>query len=146
MLPFGSRLNVEGTHHVSQHCARFAYACLHCRSISSTGADSLCPLAGYFAGSLKEFSVKLVYPGSPFEQKVWNALLSIPFGSTASYEDVAKKIKSPKSSRAVGRANGFNRIAIVIPCHRVINKSGELGGYGGGLWRKKMLLELERKV
>ena len=101
-------------------------------------------LAEYFEGKRKTFSVKLVYPGSPFEQKVWDALLKIPFGSTASYEDVAKKIGSPKSSRAVGRANGCNRIAIVIPCHRVINKSGELGGYGGGLWRKKMLLELEQ--
>ncbi len=102
-------------------------------------------LAEYFEGKRKKFSVKIVYPGSPFEQRVWNMLLTIPFGSTASYEEIAKKIGVPKSSRAVGRANGFNRIAVVIPCHRVINKSGELGGYGGGLWRKKMLLDLERK-
>lgn len=101
-------------------------------------------LKEYFEGARKTFSVKLVFPGSPFEQKVWNALLKIPSAATASYEDVAKMIGKPKSSRAVGRANGFNRISIVIPCHRVINKNGELGGYGGGVWRKKMLLALER--
>ncbi len=101
-------------------------------------------LGEYFAGKRDAFSVKLVYPGSPFELKVWNALRQSPYGMTASYEDIAKKIGVPKSSRAVGRANGFNRIAIVIPCHRVINKSGELGGYGGGIWRKKMLLALEQ--
>lgn len=98
----------------------------------------------YFNGKRKIFSVPLIYPGSPFEEKVWNQLLTIPFGTTVSYEEIAKSIGSPKSSRAVGRANGCNRIAIVIPCHRVINKSGELGGYGGGLWRKKKLLELEK--
>ena len=101
-------------------------------------------LKEYFEGKRETFSLPLVYPGSPFEQKVWNTLLKIPYGSTVSYEDIAKKIGVPKSSRAVGRANGFNRIAIVIPCHRVINKSGELGGYGGGLWRKRMLLALEQ--
>ncbi len=102
-------------------------------------------LEEYFRGNRKTFSVPLVSPGTPFEQKVWNELLNIPYGQTASYEKIATKIGSPGSSRAVGRANGFNRIAIVIPCHRVINKNGELGGYGGGLWRKKMLLELEQK-
>lgn len=99
----------------------------------------------YFAGERKTFSVKLTFPGSPFEQKVWGALLKIPCGQTASYEDVAAMIGAPTASRAVGRANGMNRIAIVIPCHRVINKDGELGGYGGGVWRKKMLLALEQR-
>jgi AraC family transcriptional regulator, regulatory protein of adaptative response / methylated-DNA-[protein]-cysteine methyltransferase len=102
-------------------------------------------LTEYFAGKRKRFSVKLAYPGTPFEQRVWNVLLTIPYGATVSYEDIAKTLGSPKASRAVGRANGFNRISIVIPCHRVINKNGELGGYGGGLWRKKMLLELEQE-
>ena len=83
-------------------------------------------------------------PGSPFEERVWRALCEIPFGETRSYEDVARVVGSPKGVRAVGRANGLNRIAIVIPCHRVVNKSGELGGYGGGLWRKRRLLHLER--
>lgn len=100
-------------------------------------------LKEYFDGKRREFSVALVFPGSPFEEKVWNALLKIPAGTTASYHDVARMIGTPQSSRAVGRANGMNRIAIVIPCHRVINKNGRLGGYGGGVWRKKMLLALE---
>lgn len=101
-------------------------------------------LEQYFAGTLKKFSLKFIYPGTPFQERVWNALLKIPYGTTVSYEDIAKKIGSPKASRPVGTANGLNRIAIVIPCHRVVNKSGELGGYGGGLWRKQMLLRLER--
>ncbi len=101
-------------------------------------------LKEYFDGQRTTFSVSLVVNGSPFEQNVWNALLKIPCGATASYEEIAKMIGSPKSSRAVGRANGMNRIAIVIPCHRVINKNGELGGYGGGVGRKKTLLALEQ--
>lgn len=101
-------------------------------------------LGEYFEGKRDTFSLNLVYPGSPFEMKVWNELLKIPYGATISYEAIAKTIGSPQSSRAVGRANGFNRISIIIPCHRVINKNGELGGYGGGLWRKRMLLELEQ--
>lgn len=101
-------------------------------------------LKEYFGAKRQKFSTKLVYPGTPFEEKVWNVLLKIPYGSTVSYEEIAKMTGSPKSSRAVGRANGFNRVSIVIPCHRVINKNGELGGYGGGLWRKKMLLALEQ--
>jgi len=101
-------------------------------------------LTAYFDGSLRKFSVHLVYPGTDFQQKVWNQLLRIPFGTTVSYEDIARRIGSPKAHRAVGHANGLNRISIVIPCHRVVNKSGELGGYGGGLWRKRKLLDLEQ--
>lgn len=101
-------------------------------------------LADYFNGSLKRFSVPLVYPGTDFQQSVWKQLLRIPYGKTVSYEGIARKIGSPSSHRAVGNANGLNRIAIVIPCHRVVNKSGELGGYGGGLWRKQKLLALEQ--
>ncbi|MBX7152531.1 methylated-DNA--[protein]-cysteine S-methyltransferase [bacterium] len=100
-------------------------------------------LGEYFKGERKKFDVPLIYPGTPFEEKVWNALLKIPYGETRSYEELAKVVGSPLGQRAVGRANGLNRIAIVIPCHRVVNKSGELGGYGGGLWRKQRLLELE---
>lgn len=101
-------------------------------------------LKKYFDGSLSKFTVPLIYPGSEFQQKVWKQLLKIPFGKTLSYEDMAVRIGSPKAQRAVGHANGLNRIAIIIPCHRVVNKNGELGGYGGGLWRKQRLLELER--
>lgn len=98
----------------------------------------------YFAGTRSKFTVPLIFPGSAFEQKVWKALLTIRPGTTASYQDIARRIGDPRAVRAVGRANGMNRIAILIPCHRVINKDGSLGGYGGGVWRKKRLLELER--
>ena len=98
----------------------------------------------YFRSQRREFSVPLVYPGTPFQSKVWNALRQIPFGSTICYEELARRIGSPEGQRAVGHANGQNPIAIVIPCHRVINKDGKLGGYGGRLWRKRLLLGLER--
>jgi AraC family transcriptional regulator of adaptative response/methylated-DNA-[protein]-cysteine methyltransferase len=103
-------------------------------------------LAGYFAGSTRGFSAPLVYPGTPFQRRVWDGLLAIPYGETRSYEDVAVVVGHPKAVRAVGPANGCNRIAIVIPCHRVVNKSGALGGYGGGLRRKQFLLDLERSA
>jgi O-6-methylguanine DNA methyltransferase len=75
---------------------------------------------------------------------VWRTLLEIPYGETWSYRDVAARIKQPGATRAVGTANGMNRIAIVIPCHRVVNADGRMGGYGGGVWRKQFLLDLER--
>jgi AraC family transcriptional regulator, regulatory protein of adaptative response / methylated-DNA-[protein]-cysteine methyltransferase len=100
-------------------------------------------LAEYFQGARKSFGVPVDAPGSPFEEKVWRALLTIPYGQTWSYFDLANRIGDPAAVRAVGTANGKNRIAIVIPCHRVVNKDGRLGGYGGGLWRKQFLLDLE---
>ena len=100
-------------------------------------------LDSYFAGRLKQFSVPLVFPGTPFQVRVWQELLRIPYGNTWSYEELAHRVGSASGQRAVGHANGTNRIAIVIPCHRVVNKSGKLGGYGGGLWRKQYLLDLE---
>ncbi len=101
-------------------------------------------LRGYFAGTVTRFDVPVVAPGTPFEERVWAELVKIPCGETRSYEDVAIALGNRAAVRAVGRANGLNRIAIVIPCHRVVNKSGELGGYGGGLWRKRRLLHLEQ--
>lgn len=101
-------------------------------------------LEAYFAGKLKEFSVPLVYPGSRFQVRVWSELLRIPYGQTRSYQQLAIALGLPGGSRAVGRANGTNRISVVIPCHRVINANGGLGGYGGGLDRKRRLLALER--
>jgi len=101
-------------------------------------------LSEYFAGTRREFTVPLVYPGTPFQVKVWNALRQIPYGETYSYEKLAWAVGAPGAQRAVGHANGQNRLAILIPCHRVVNKDGKLGGYGGGLWRKRLLLDLER--
>jgi AraC family transcriptional regulator of adaptative response/methylated-DNA-[protein]-cysteine methyltransferase len=101
-------------------------------------------LTSYFAGELQTFRVPLVYRGTPFEERVWRELTRIPYGETISYAQLAERVSSPGAQRAVGRANGMNRIAIVIPCHRVVNADGKLGGYGGGLWRKNWLLNLER--
>lgn len=103
-------------------------------------------LADYFAGSLEAFSVPLVYPGTPFQRQVWEQLLAIPYGQTRSYEQMAAAVGRPKAVRALGSANGSNRMAILVPCHRVVNKNGALGGYGGGLWRKQYLLDLERSA
>ena len=101
-------------------------------------------LKQYFAGERQHFEVPVVYPGTPFQERVWSGLLEIPYGETRSYEELSVTIGAINAQRAVGHANGSNRIAIVIPCHRVVNKSGKLGGYGGGLWRKQLLLNLER--
>lgn len=101
-------------------------------------------LAAYFAGKRRTFTVPLVYPGTPFQVAVWERLIEIPYGETISYEQLAVDLGRPGAQRAVGMTNGLNRIGIIIPCHRVVNKSGQLGGYGGGLWRKQFLLDLER--
>jgi len=98
----------------------------------------------YFAGKRKSFSVPMTCEGTTFQKKVWQQLLRIPFGETQSYADVARSVKTPKAFRAVGRANGQNPICIIVPCHRVVNADGQLGGYGGGLHRKKFLLNLEK--
>lgn len=103
-------------------------------------------LSEYFEGVRREFSVPLAVRGAPFQEKVWDELRRIPYGATRSYEELARAIGQPSARRAVARANGDNRIAILIPCHRVIGKDGSLTGYGGGLWRKRALLELERST
>jgi AraC family transcriptional regulator of adaptative response/methylated-DNA-[protein]-cysteine methyltransferase len=100
----------------------------------------------YFAGRRHAFDLPLAYPGSPFQRRVWDALRRIPYGETRTYAGLAAELGVPGAARAVGRANGANRIAIVIPCHRVIAADGGLGGYGGGLWRKLRLLETEGAV
>lgn len=101
-------------------------------------------LGEYFAGRRTRFDVAIVSPGTPFQERVWSAVRAIPYGATESYEAIARAVGRPGAVRAVGTANGANRLAIVIPCHRVRKKSGEPGGYGGGRWRKEALLELER--
>jgi len=97
----------------------------------------------YFSGKRKSFSLKLNLKGTEFQKKVWKVLLKIPFGETVSYLDVAKGIGNEKAVRAVGNANNKNNISIIIPCHRVIGSNGKLIGYGGGLWRKKWLIDFE---
>ncbi|MFG1495584.1 methylated-DNA--[protein]-cysteine S-methyltransferase [Saccharospirillum sp. HFRX-1] len=103
-------------------------------------------LEAYFAGELSQFELPLDLLGSDFQCQAWSALLTIPYGQTRSYQQQAQSIGRPQSVRAVARANGDNRIAIVVPCHRVIGKDGSLTGYGGGLWRKQKLLALEGAI
>jgi len=103
-------------------------------------------LAEYFAGKRRSFDLPLEYPGTDFQRRVWDALQRIPYGETRSYGELARELGAPGAMRAVGHANGLNRIGILIPCHRVINADGGLGGYGGGLWRKLRLLETEGVV
>ena len=102
-------------------------------------------LEAYFAGELTDFHVELDLRGTEFQRRVWQALLTIPFGETRSYGEIAEQIGAPGAARAVGLANGHNPIAIVVPCHRVIGANGSLTGFGGGLDRKRTLLELENQ-
>jgi len=103
-------------------------------------------LESYFAGQLTSFDLPLAPRGSEFQQRVWSALQEIPYGRTESYGELATRIGSPGGARAVGLANGKNPIGIVIPCHRVVGADGSLTGYGGGIERKKRLLDLELSV
>jgi methylated-DNA-[protein]-cysteine S-methyltransferase len=98
----------------------------------------------YFTGARRQFTLRLSPSGTPFQLRVWQALLDIPYGETRSYGELARRIGQPSASRAVGLANGSNPLSIVIPCHRVIGSNGSLTGYGGGLRIKQQLLELER--
>ena len=100
----------------------------------------------YFSGASTTFAVKTVQHGTKFEESVWTVLQQISFGETRSYGDIARSIGRPEMAREVGQANGANQISIIVPCHRVIGADGSLIGYGGGLWRKKWLLEHERKL
>lgn len=102
-------------------------------------------LDGYFAGTRQRFDLPLAAAGTPFQQRVWQALRTIPHGHTCSYLDIARRIGAPAAVRAVGAANGRNPIAIVVPCHRVIGANGSLTGYAGGLERKRFLLALEAR-
>jgi methylated-DNA-[protein]-cysteine S-methyltransferase len=101
-------------------------------------------LTAYFAGSLTEFDLPLQMQGTVFQQRVWEALKTIPYGTTLSYGALAQQIGQPKASRAVGLANGRNPVSIIVPCHRVIGANGKLTGYGGGIERKQWLLNHER--
>ena len=114
--------------------------------IADDGAfpDAVEQLEAYFTGELTEFDLDLDMMGTPFQKKVWAALLTIPYGETRSYGEIARQIGAPGAYRAVGLANGHNPIGIIVPCHRVIGANGSLTGYGGGLERKRTLLEMEK--
>ncbi|WP_262888195.1 methylated-DNA--[protein]-cysteine S-methyltransferase [Chryseobacterium gallinarum] len=103
-------------------------------------------LTEYFEGKRSIFTVPLSPVGTAFQKKVWEILQGIPYGSTRSYQEQADILGNPKSVRAVANANGLNKISIIIPCHRVIGSNGQLTGYGGGIWRKQKLLELEKAI
>ena len=112
-------------------------------SIPEVLSEAVKQLNDYFDGNRNDFSFKMNPAGTPFQQKVWNALLEIPYGKTVSYMSLSKKLGDVKAIRAVASANGKNPLWIVVPCHRVIGTDGSLTGYAGGLWRKKWLLEHE---
>jgi methylated-DNA-[protein]-cysteine S-methyltransferase len=109
-------------------------------------ADTRRQLAEYFAGERRAFDLPLSLDGNEFELRVWSALRDIDYGETASYGEIAARIGAPTAARAVGLANGRNPIAVIVPCHRVIGADGSLTGYGGGLERKRLLLDLEAGV
>ena len=115
--------------------------------IADDGHSILCiterQLNEYFSGQRTTFDLPLTFQGTPFQQQVWQALLTIPYGETRSYSDIAHQIGNPKAVRAVGAANGRNPISIIAPCHRVIGRSGELTGFAGGIAAKAKLLQLE---
>ncbi|MGN7781381.1 methylated-DNA--[protein]-cysteine S-methyltransferase [Mycolicibacterium sp. 22603] len=106
--------------------------------------DAAAQLHAYFAGTLTEFDLDLDLVGTEFQRRVWHALLTIPYGQTRTYGDIARQVGSPTAFRAVGLANGHNPIGIIVPCHRVIGANGGLTGYGGGLDRKRSLLDMEK--
>jgi methylated-DNA-[protein]-cysteine S-methyltransferase len=109
-------------------------------------ADAAAQLHEYFDGDRRDFDLDLSLAGNPFELRVWEALREIPYGETVSYGEIARTIGAPTAARAVGLANGRNPIAVIVPCHRVIGANGTLTGYGGGLERKRFLLDLEAGV
>lgn len=120
----------------------------HVSGVVNAGSNPVIDLAAdeleqYFAGSGTGFSVPLRFFGSPFQLKVWEHLCTVSYGQTTTYLHVAETVATKRATRAVGKANGDNRLAIVVPCHRVIRADGHMCGYGGGIWRKQFLLALE---
>lgn len=157
--PIGPMIAVADDHalHILEFLERKALA-TEVKKLQATSASAIlfgrtnpidrieAELAAYFAGKSSIFETRLAPLGTPFERQVWDVLRKIPAGSTASYSGLAAGMGKPAAVRAVGRANGANPIAVVIPCHRVVGAGGELTGYGGGLWRKRWLLEHERRM
>ncbi len=112
---------------------------------SQAFSEAVDQLDAYFSGDLTDFTIELDLQGTEFQRRVWHALLTIPYGETRSYGEIADEIGAPGAARAVGLANGHNPVAIIVPCHRVIGANGNLTGFGGGLGRKRTLLELEKQ-
>lgn len=108
--------------------------------------EAIQQIKAYFSGGKNQFSLSLKYEGTPFQKKVWESIDQIPIGETASYQQLAEKLGDKKAVRAVGSASSLNKFLIVIPCHRIVGSDGSLTGYAGGVWRKKWLLEHEKKI
>jgi len=136
LVKFENRVRRVGTAHHEDRRVGTAH-----HSVLEQAVDEL---RAYFAGTLRKFTVPLHMQGTEFQVLVWRGLRRIPFGQTVSYGELAQRIGHPGAARAVGQANARNPIAIVVPCHRVIAASGRLHGFGGGLWRKRFLLDHER--
>jgi O-6-methylguanine DNA methyltransferase len=134
---------VESTLHFLTEMARVTGMATWDRDSGPVLHDAAGQIEEYFTARRREFQLPLDLRGTPFQRKVWNALLEIPYGETRSYAELARSIGEPKAFRAVGAANGANPVAIVVPCHRVISSGGGLGGYGGGVALKRRLLALE---
>ncbi|MEM9058368.1 MAG: methylated-DNA--[protein]-cysteine S-methyltransferase, partial [Pseudomonadota bacterium] len=152
MVLVASRLHLHLLEFIGRKALRTELAALETQTKSTIGVGRTDPgeglkaeLAAYFAGTSATFSTPLALAGTPFSRSVWHELMQIPAGETRSYSDIAQAIGKPSATRAVARANGANQLALIVPCHRVIGADGSLTGYGGGLWRKQKLLEIERQ-
>ena len=146
--PLGSLLAVGDGHALQrlQFAPQPRPAAASARRCDEAFSDLRAQLQQYFDGRRRRFSIPLEPAGGPFELRVWAALVTIPYGATVTYGEIAQRVGAPGSARAVGAANGRNPIAILVPCHRVIGADGSLTGYGGGLPAKRRLLELEAGV
>ena len=142
LLDFEDRPGLDAR--IAEHLARPASG--NAVSAVALGQDLRRQLDEYFIGRRGSFEIALHIAGSPFQMSVWQALQRVPYASTISYRELAQAAGRPRAIRAVGHANALNPIAILIPCHRVIGSDGDLRGYGGGLWRKRALLELENRA
>ena len=143
--PIGT-LEICGTEEYIKSVLFFDSEKRDCKKVSQLLNTCVQQLDEYFNKKRKKFYLPLQPQGTDFQKAVWDALLEVPYGATVSYFDVATKVGNPKAVRAVGGANGKNPITIIIPCHRIIGSNGKLVGYGGGLWRKKWLLQHEQNL
>lgn len=141
MLEFAERSAPQQEARASRLATRFRW--VFAQGVNDVSRAMAAELDAYFAGRLRQFATPVAPAGTDFQQRVWTSLRQIPFGLTWSYAGQAELLGSPAAVRAVARANGQNRIAIVIPCHRVVGSDGSLTGYGGGVWRKEWLLRHE---